>query len=93
MVGVEVPPERDRLALKDDHGGVCDAHDSGDDHDETNDPDVQWDNGDAQQEEAHGDFQHTCRQRVEYLAEVPEVEGRLSARICELLTGDAGSMG
>jgi len=61
VIRVQVPPERDRLALEDDDRCVCDSHDGRNYHDEPDEPDVHLHDGNPQQEEPDGDLEHACR--------------------------------
>lgn len=92
MVGIEVPPVRDRSTLKYYEQRVRDPDECSDGHDEPNDPDVDWVNCDTQQEQPDGNLEDRGRDGVEHLAEEPVPERSLCAFVRDVLAMLTGSM-
>lgn len=92
MVWIQVPPVGDGLALEDDQEGVCDSEEGGDTHDEADDPDVNFDNRDAQQKQSNGNLENRCRYGVEHFAEEPVPKRDFGVLICEILAALTCSM-
>lgn len=69
----EIPPERDWTTLEKDNGAVDgSSHDTAD-HDDSDDPNVQWFHGNSQEEEADGDLEHGGCQCIEEFTEEPKL--------------------
>lgn len=92
MCWVQVPPIGYRLALKDYQQCVRNSNDCGDGHDESDGPDMYWDDRDAQQEEPDGDFEYRSRYGIEHLAKEPVVKCDLRILICNVFTMLSGTM-
>lgn len=71
VIGVEVPPERNRFALEGDKQAIGNAEQDVEDHDPANDPDMHAVNSDTQKEEANTDLEGSGRKGVGDFAKEP----------------------
>lgn len=71
---VLVPEVRYRSALEHGNEEIHGSKETSADHDKPDDPDVNWFDCHAQQEDTDGDLQHAGAEDIENLAEIPESE-------------------
>ena len=63
-IRIQIPPERNRLALERDKQAIGNAKHDVEDHDPADDPDVRAVDGDAKQEKANADFEGRGRKSI-----------------------------
>lgn len=71
VIGVEIPPETDRVALECHDSTVYQSEKASADHNGVDNPDMHWSDGNPQQKQADCDFETRCAECVEYFAEEP----------------------
>lgn len=83
MVGVEIPPVGNRVALEQNYHGVCASKNGAADHQDAQDPDVYLVDGDTEKEEPDRDFAERRGECLEYFTEEPIFQGYLCIVLCE----------
>ena len=83
MRRVGVPPEVDRLALKEDEEEVEYAEDDATSNEDADDPELHLVDGDTTQEQADRDFEKGRAGRVEQFAEKPVLSMAISQLSCQ----------